>query len=180
MTRFSMTQRFVLMTVATAAIVIASPLNQIPMIGSLFNGAVAIAQNAQRPDVKLSLVAERRDGEDWKAGNAQAASPGEVLRYRLKGKNQGKAPANNFTLTQKIPARTSYVANSAVGNAEITYSIDSGKNFTKQPMIPVKTPEGKTEMRPAPAESYTNVRWRWNESIAPGSDIAASYQVRIR
>jgi uncharacterized repeat protein (TIGR01451 family) len=180
MARFSLTSRFALTVVSAAAVALSGPLNQMPIIGSLFNDAVAIAQNAQRPDVKLSLIAERRSGEEWQAGNAQAANPGEVLRYRLKGTNQGKAAAKNFTLTQKIPARTSYVANSAVGNAEITYSIDNGKSFTKQPLIQVKTADGKTEMRPAPAESYTNVRWRWNEPIAPGSDIAAFYQVRIR
>ncbi len=180
MARFPLTSRFALTVVSAAAVSLSGPLNQMPIIGSLFNDAVAIAQNAQRPDVKLSLIAERRSGEEWQAGNAQAANPGEVLRYRLKGKNQGKAAAKNFTLNQKIPARTSYVANSAVGNAEITYSIDNGKSFSRQPMIPVKTADGKTEMRPAPAESYTNVRWRWNESIAPGSDIAAFYQVRIR
>lgn len=180
MTRFSLTSRFALIVVSAAAIALSGPLNQMPIIGSLFNDAVAIAQNAQRPYVKLSLIAERRNGEDWQAGNSQSANPGEVLRYRINGKNQGKAAAKNFTLNQKIPARTSYVANSAVGNAEITYSIDNAKSFTKQPMIPVKTADGKTEMRPAPAESYTNVRWRWNESIAPGSDITAFYQVRIR
>jgi uncharacterized repeat protein (TIGR01451 family) len=179
-TRFSTKQRFVLTTAATIAIVLSAPLNQMPIIGTMFNDAVAIAQNAQRPDVKLSLTAERRKGEDWYAGNAQSANPGEILRYRLKGKNQGRVAANKFTLTQKIPARTSYVANSAVGNAEISYSVDNGKSFTRQPMIPVKTADGKTEMRPAPAEAYTNVRWRWNDSIAPGAEVSASYQVRIR
>ncbi len=180
MTRFSLSSRFTLIAMGAAAIALSGSLNQMPVLGSLFNNAVAIAQNAQRPDVKLSLVVERRKDENWQSINAQSANPGEVLRYRLQGKNQGKIAAKNFTLSQKIPARTVYVANSAVGNAEITYSIDQGKSFTPQPMIPVKTAEGKTEMRPAPAEAYTNVRWRWNNSIAPGSEVSASYQVRIR
>lgn len=180
MSRFSVTQRFALTAIATTAIALSGSLNHMPVLGSLFNDAVAIAQNAQRPDVKLSLVAERRNGENWQSINTQSTNPGEVIRYRLQGKNQGKSAAKNFTLTQKIPAKTVYVAKSAVGNAEITYSIDNGKSFTRQPMIPVKTAEGKTEMRPAPAETYTNVRWRWNNAIAPGADISASYQVRIR
>jgi uncharacterized repeat protein (TIGR01451 family) len=179
--RFSTaTKRFALVAVTTSAIVIAAPLHQIPVIGRVFDAAVAIAQNAQRPDVKLNLIVERRDGDSWQGGSINSATPGDVLRYNLKGKNQGNRAANNFTLTQAIPSRTTYVAQSATGNAQIIYSIDKGKNYSAQPMIMTKRADGTTESRPAPAESYTHVRWKFQNAIEPGANVSAFYQVRVR
>ncbi len=181
MNRFSTTtKRFVLLTVTTGAIALMAPMHQIPVLGQMFDATVAIAQNAQRPDVKLNLAVERRDGESWQSGSIDNARPGDVLRYNLKGKNQGKAVANNFTLTQVIPSRTTYVAQSATGNAQITFSIDKGKTYSAQPMIMTKRADGTTESRPAPAESYTHVRWKFQNAIEPGANVSAFYQVRIR
>jgi uncharacterized repeat protein (TIGR01451 family) len=149
-------------------------------LGQAFDAAIAIAQNAQRPDVKLNLIAERRDGESWQGGSLNNARPGDVLRYSLKGKNQGNRAASNFTLTQPIPNRTVYVAQSATGTAQITYSIDKGKTYSAQPMIQVKRADGSLESRPAPAESYTHVRWKFQNAIEPGANVSAFYQVRVR
>lgn len=181
MNRFStVTKRFALIAVTTGAIALAAPLHQIPVIGQVFDAAIAIAQNAQRPDVKLNLTVERRDGEEWKGGSINNARPGDVLRYNLKGKNQGNLAANNFTLTQVIPNRTTYVAQSATGNAQIIFSIDKGKTYSTQPMIPVKRADGSFENRPAPAEAYTHVRWKFQNAIEPNANVSAFYQVRVR
>jgi uncharacterized repeat protein (TIGR01451 family) len=179
--RFSKTTtRFALVTVMTGAIALAAPLNQIPVIGQAFDAAVAIAQKAQRPDVKLNLIAERRNGDSWQGGSLNDARPGDVLRYSLKGKNQGNRAATNFSLTQPVPKGTVYVAKSATGNAAVLYSIDGGKNYSAQPMIQVKRADGTTESRPAPTESYTHVRWKFQNAIEPGADTVVSYQVRVR
>jgi uncharacterized repeat protein (TIGR01451 family) len=179
--RFSKTtKRFALVTVMAGAIALSAPLNQIPVIGQAFDAAIAIAQNAQRPDVKLNLMVERRDGDEWQSGSINNARPGDVLRYNLKGKNQGNRAANNFTLTQVIPSRTTYVAQSATGNAQITFSIDKGKTYSPQPMIVTKRADGTTESRPAPAETYTHVRWKFQNTIEPGANVSAFYQVRVR
>ena len=181
MTRFSAsTKRFALAAIATTMIAITAPMHQVPVIGQAFDEAIALAQNVQRPDVKLNLTAERRDGESWQGGNLNSAQPGDVLRYGIKGKNQGKRAATNFTLTQPIPSRTVYVAQSATGNAQIVYSIDQGKTYSAQPMIQVKRADGTVESRPAPAESYTNVRWQFKNAIEPGANVSAYYQVRVR
>jgi uncharacterized repeat protein (TIGR01451 family) len=179
--RFSNTaKRFALVTVMTGAIALAAPLNQIPVIGQAFDAAVAIAKNAQRPDIKLNLIAERRNGDSWQGGNLNDARPGDVLRYSLKGKNQGNRAATNFSLTQPVPKGTVFVAKSATGNAQVLYSIDGGKNYSAQPMIQVKRADGTMESRPAPTESYTHVRWKFQNSIEPGADTVVSYQVRVR
>jgi uncharacterized repeat protein (TIGR01451 family) len=179
--RFSTaTTQFTLVAVMTGAIVLTAPLHKFPVLGKAFDEAIAIAQNAQRPDVKLNLAVERRDGESWQGGNLDSARPGDVLRYNVKGKNQGNRAATNFTLTQPVPSRTSYVAQSATGNAQITFSIDKGKTYSTQPMIQVKRADGSLESRPAPAESYTHVRWKFQNAIEPGANVSAFYQVRVR
>lgn len=181
MTRFSTaTQRFILTAVMTSAIVISSPFHQIPFIGQSVDASIALAQNVQRPDVKLNLAVERRDGESWQGGSLNNARPGDVLRYALKGKNQGSRAATNFTLTQPIPSRTVYVPQSATGSAQVTYSIDQGKTYSPQPMIQVKRADGSIESRPAPVESYTHVRWKFQNAIEPGANVSAFYQVRVR
>lgn len=181
MTRFSTsTKRFAIIAIATSAIALTAPLNKLPVLGQAFDAAIALAQNVQRPDVKLNLTVERRDGESWQGGNLRNAQPGDVLRYGVKGKNQGNRAATNFTLTQPIPNRTVYVAQSATGNAQIAYSLDQGKSYSAQPMIQVKLADGTVESRPAPAESYTNVRWQFKNTIEPGANVSAFYQVRVR
>ncbi len=169
-----------LIAATTGAIALTAPLHKLPVLGQAFDASIAIAQNAQRPDVKLNLTVERRDGESWQGGNLNQARPGDVLRYSLKGKNQGNRAATNFTLTQPIPTRTAYVAQSATGNAQITYSIDKGKTYSPQPMIQVKRADGSVESRPAPAESYTHVRWKFQNAIGTGASVSAFYQVRVR
>ena len=181
MNRFSTsTKRLAWVAMAASVIAISAPLNQIPVIGQVFDAAVAIAQNAQRPDVKLNLIAERRNGDSWQGSSLNDARPGDVLRYSLKGKNQGNRAATNFALTQPVPKGTVYVAKSATGKAQVLYSIDSGKTYSAQPMIQVKRADGTTESRPAPAESYTHVRWKFQNAIEPGADTSVSYQVRVR
>jgi uncharacterized repeat protein (TIGR01451 family) len=179
--RFStVTKQFALLLVTTGAIALTVPFTTLPVFGQAFDSAIALAQNAQRPDVKLNLIAERRDGESWQGGSLNNARPGDVLRYSLKGKNHGSRAASNFTLTQPIPNRTVYVAQSATGNAQITYSIDKGKTYSAQPVIQVMRADGSLESRPAPAESYTHVRWKFQTAIEPGANVSAFYQVRVR
>jgi uncharacterized repeat protein (TIGR01451 family) len=174
------TKRFALVVVTTGAIALTAPLHKLPVFGQAFDAAIAIAQNAKRADVKLNLTVERRNGDSWQGGGLNQARPGEVLRYSLKGKNQGNRAATNLTLTQPIPKRTSYVAQSATGTAQITFSIDQGKSYSAQPMIQVKRADGSMESRPAPAESYTHVRWKFQNAIEPGASVSAFYQVRVR
>jgi uncharacterized repeat protein (TIGR01451 family) len=180
-TRFSPAmKRFSLVILTASAIALVAPMHKLPILGQIFDTAIVLAKNIQRPDVKLNLAVERRDGDSWQGGNLNNAQPGDVLRYSLKGKNQGNRAATNFMLTQPIPRRTSYVAQSATGNAQVTYSIDQGNNYSAQPMIQVKRADGSVESRPAPAESYTHVRWKFPNAIEPGANVSAFYQVRVR
>lgn len=177
---------------STLALVLAAPIGHAAFFSQGFFGGSAIAQNAQRPDVRLQLVAEKRlvarnsQGQEqvtWQAiGGQNSARPGDVLRYSLIGNNQGNRAARKFALTQPVPKGTVYVMNSAAKGkgAELIYSIDGGKSFVANPTVPVRTASGKVENRPAPAESYTHIRWQWGGELAPGGNVNVAYQVRVR
>ena len=152
----------------------------------------AIAQNVAQPKIDLSLGAQKQVVEKdtqgkqkvtWKTlqGNVQVA-PGDVIRYTLTGQNKGARPATNLTLNQPIPRQMVYVLTSATANngATTTYSIDSGKTYVANPTVQVKLPNGKTETRPAPAEMYTNIRFKFTQPIKPNAVVNASYEAKVR
>jgi uncharacterized repeat protein (TIGR01451 family) len=106
------------------------------------------------------------------------------MRYVVTSTNVSDRAISNLVVTQPIPQRTIYVLNSATlgiaGNVEVTYSIDGGKTFVAQPTIQVKQPDGTVETRPAPAETYTHVRWKFPEALNPAVALNSSYQVKVR
>lgn len=151
-----------------------------------------LAQNpVKKPQVNLNLVAYKRvlqknaQGQEvitWKAleKNAQVQS-GEVIRFTVTGKNIGNSPAKNFALTQPIPRGMVYQLSSAtsLANATLTYSIDRGRTFVAKPTIKV-TSNGKTVERPAPAESYTHIRWSLSSQLEPNSSLQAAYLLKVK
>lgn len=166
---------------------------EMPVLANLRQAGEAIAQNIQRqPQVALSLGAEKKiirnqQGKQqvsWQTlqGNV-TVQPGDMLRYIVTGKNNSDRPVNNLVFTQPIPKQTTYVLNSVTvknNTAKVTYSIDNGKSFVEKPLVQVKLPNGKIVTRPAPAELYTHVRWKFGQSITPQAVVNATYQVRVR
>lgn len=167
--------------------------SEMPVLANLRQAGVAIAQNIQRqPQIALSLGAEKKiirnqQGKQqvaWQTlqGNV-TVQPGDVLRYIVTGKNNSDRSVNNLVVTQPIPRQTTYVLNSATvknNTAKVTYSIDNGKNFVEKPLVRVKLRDGKIVNRPAPAELYTHVRWKFGQAISPKAVVNATYQVRVR
>jgi hypothetical protein len=98
------------------------------------------------------------------------------------GQNAGQSAAKKLVVTQPVPKQMTYQIGSAQATnaANATYSIDNGKSFVVQPMVQVKLADGKSEMRPAPAEAYTHVRWQFGQAINPASQVKASYEVQVR
>ncbi|MGC1247269.1 MAG: hypothetical protein WA865_13730, partial [Spirulinaceae cyanobacterium] len=107
--------------------------------------------------------------------------PGDVLRYTVSGENTGDATANDFVITQPIPTQTIFVLDSADSSnvATITYSIDNGATFSTEPTIQVDN-NGTIIEQPAPAESYTHIRWSFEQAIVAQEQVQASYQVSIK
>lgn len=169
-------------------------ISEMPVLANLREAGAAIAQNIQRqPQVQLRLGAEKKILQKDQQGKQQitwqtlqgnvVVQPGDVIRYIVTGKNDSDRSVRNLVFTQPIPQQTTYVLNSVTvknSGTKITYSIDNGKSFVEKPTVRVKLPDGKVETRPAPAELYTHVRWKFIESISPATPVNATYQVKVR
>jgi uncharacterized repeat protein (TIGR01451 family) len=171
---------------------------EMPLIANMREAGAAYAQNVQpqtqqQSQVQLSLGVQKKivqkdqEGKEkvsWQELKGKAVvQPGDVIRYTVSGKNSSDRAVNNLVVTQPIPKQTAYMLNSAAvknKGAKITYSIDNGKSFVEKPTVQVKLPNGKVETRPAPAELYTHLRWKFEQSIAPATPVNATYQVKIR
>ena len=167
---------------------------QIPVVANIFEGGAAIAQNAaKKGQVQLRLGVEKKivktvNGEQkvsWVPLEGEAkVQPGDVLRYRVTGGNNGEKAVKNLAIKQPIPKGMEYVLNSATVNekagAKITYSIDGGQTFVENPTIEVKLENGEVETRPAPASAYTHARWKFGESVAAQATVEGTFKVMVR
>lgn len=148
-----------------------------------------LAQTPIKP-VQLRLQAEKqtiitdetgKQNTTWQTLPASAVvQPGDIIRYTLRGENSTTSPVNNFVLTQPIPQKTVYILNSAIGTeAKITYSIDNAKTYLANPTIQETLPDGTIEIKPAPAEAYTHIRWEFTKPVNP-AEINATYQIKVK
>jgi uncharacterized repeat protein (TIGR01451 family) len=174
------------------AVIVAFPLvKSAPGFAQLHQVAQAIAQQIQRPEVKLVLQAEKqvqtldeqgRIKLSWQTLTEGATvQPGDTLRYTLASANEGALPAQDLVITQPIAPQMKYVLGSAGGNSEAqkTYSIDNGQTFAQTPMVEVTLPDGTIELQPAPAEAYTHLRWQF-ETVEIDVAVQVNYQVLVK
>ena len=107
--------------------------------------------------------------------------PGDVIRYRLTASNVGTDPARNTELVDPIPAGTEYVIGSARGDGmQLLFSIDGGRTFAPQPVrYQVHTAAGERRELAAEPQMYTHVKWHCPNSIPPGNELEASFEVRV-
>jgi uncharacterized repeat protein (TIGR01451 family) len=173
------------------AIAVAIPfVSGTPVLAELQQAGSSIVKNILAPKVKLNLGAEKKvisvDAQgkqqiSWKALDGSAVQPGDVLRYTLVSENAGDKSAKDLKLTQPIPAQTLYTLDSAKANgAKLTYSIDGGKTFVEKPLVTVKLANGQEVQKPAPASSYTHIRWDYSNSLAPLATVRAAYEVAVK
>jgi uncharacterized repeat protein (TIGR01451 family) len=178
--------------IGTLGLIVALPLiSQTPVQASFPQVKEIIAQASPKPAVKLNLAAAKKlivvtEGEQpvvkWEnLEDGVVVNPGDVLRYTVSSANPSAGVAKNLTITQPIPEKMIYELNTATSKtkAEVAYSIDNGQTFVAKPTIKVKSQDGKTIEQPAPAETYTHIRWKFG-SLAPAADIAAMYEVKVQ
>lgn len=179
---------------AVALIAGAAFSSQIPVVANVFEGGAAIAQNAKKSQVQLRLEAAKKVVQKDAQGNPKVSwqglndgarvQPGDVLRYSVTGANNGNKAVKNLAINQPIPSGMTYVLNSATVNsnagAKITYSIDNGKTYVKNPTVQVKLPNGEVETRPAPDTAYTHIRWKFGDSVPAKAAVEGTYQVKVR
>ena len=178
--------------IGTLGLIVALPLiNQTPVRASFPQISQLIAQASQKPTIELNLTAAKKkivvtQGKQqqvkWESLNdGTVVNPGDVLRYTVSGENPGETAAQDLTITQPIPQQMIYELKTATSKnqAEVVYSTDNGKTFVAKPTIKIKTEDGKTIEKPAPAETYTHIRWKFG-SVAPAADITAMYEVKVQ
>jgi len=113
---------------------------------------------------------------------ADEAATGDVLVYTLRATNTGSGPAVGTRIEDPIPNGTVLVVDSvAKDGARIEASLDGGKSWQAFPVtITRKGASGADETVPAPADSYTTLRWTLNAPLQPGDGQDVSFKVRIR
>jgi uncharacterized repeat protein (TIGR01451 family) len=186
-----MTRRYVAFGLGLAAALAMIPVDGKPAAARFFQQGVSIAQSLNQPKVELRMIAKQKKVERDAQGKEQVSwneikqdttvKKGTVLRFQVVGKNTGDRSAEKLVVTQPIPKGTIYSIDSATqNNAQITHSIDGGKTFTADPMVVVTLPDGRTGLKPAPADAYSHVRWTFGGAIAPQSGVEVSYDVSVR
>jgi uncharacterized repeat protein (TIGR01451 family) len=146
----------------------------------------AFAQEKPNVVLKLSVQKEglvKDQGGKWRTEWQEVDNfqPGELLKYNITYKNEGKVEARNFVIVDPIPEGTTYVANGAEGkNAEITFSVD-GKNFQVPPMLKYTVKQGSQEQELfATPEMYRHIKWRLTKAVAPGESGVVSFKVKVK
>ncbi len=105
---------------------------------------------------------------------AEEVAPGNEVRYILDFANDGEAPASNVRLDMPVPAEIELIEGSVeTGNADVTYSVDSGETFSRRGDLTVSV---NGSQRVATAEEITHIRWTFSEAIAPGDAGQISYR----
>lgn len=147
------------------------------------------AQAAEKPNLSLKLSAQKevvvkdekgKTRTEWR--EVKSFEPGEVLKYTLSYKNEGKIEAHAPVIVDPIPANTTYVAGSAEGkNAEITFSLD-GKSFQVPPLLKYTVKAvGTTEQEfSATPEMYSHIRWILTKPVPPGGSGSVSFKVKAK
>ena len=142
-------------------------------------------QAAAAPEVKVNLTGSiqghSKTGAAWVTlQDGSQVAPGERILYKLDLANQGDREARDPMALGPIPAGTAYVPGSATTGSgmRVEYSIDGGKTFAEKPTITVTGRTGSRQIVPAPTNSYTTIRWRWEAPLAAGATADVSYRSR--
>ncbi len=147
------------------------------------NETVSRALNLARPEVKVEISGSvKRDDKNVSLEKAEAVKSGEILDWTINSANEGAGDAKNYRVVGQIPAGTTFVAGSAKGDGapQISYSIDGGKTFSAQPLIEEKQADGTMKKVAAPASMFTQLRFEWEQSLAPQTKLTAAYRVRVK
>jgi uncharacterized repeat protein (TIGR01451 family) len=147
-----------------------------------FSGALAADEDVA---VETELIAEVRETvrvaerETVRFVPATVLSQGQVVYYTVRIVNRSPVYAQSVTVTQRIPANTSYVPGSASGPAaKVSFSTDGGQTFSasdEPPGVGEGVTGGKT-----PASEFTHIRWELVHPLAPGAVALARFQATFQ
>jgi uncharacterized repeat protein (TIGR01451 family) len=135
--------------------------------------------------VETELIAEVREtvrvgeGETVRFVPAKVLSQGQVVYYTVRILNRSPVYAERVTVTQRIPANTSYVAGSASGPAaKVTFSVDGGQTYSESDAPPHL--DAGDQGAKAPVREFTHIRWELAHPLAPGAVALARFQATFQ
>jgi uncharacterized repeat protein (TIGR01451 family) len=184
-------KRVTFASLGAVALVAALPfVGQVSALAPINLSNIAVAQNPQKKGpVQVRLAGEKQvvtkdeQGKEkitWQALSGRVKS-GDVLRYTVIAENKSDRTIKNLAINGPVPRGTLFKLESvqAPSDAQITYSIDGGRNFVASPTISVKLQDGKIENKPAPANAYTHIRVKLPVISAKGK-VQATYETKVR
>ena len=147
---------------------------------------VAGAASAQAPESPRPLVVIAENMSALAAavprgGDQRVLRPGDVVRYRLTFTNTTPDSVRNVQFSDHVPAGLKYVAGSAASDRPdvlIEFSIDGGRSYSPTPEIDV-VENGKKVRRPAPAETYTDVRWTGRGWVRARAQVTSEFRLQL-
>ena len=152
------------------------------------NAGVLRAQNEEKPKLALKITAQKevKTKKDGKSVTEYAAPDntrkGDILLYTIEYKNDGKTEARDASIIDPVSSGTVYILESASGkNSVISYSVDSGNIFQKPPVkIEITKKDGTKELKPAPAERYTHIKWEFKKPIMSGQSGNVKFKAKVK
>jgi uncharacterized repeat protein (TIGR01451 family) len=161
------------------------PFNSMKRLGLILAFMTTLATQAlasEAVELRTQLIAEVRETLDTQQGRpvhrmvpASRLSQGQVVYYTVRITNPTPVFANNVVVSQRVPANTTYMKDSAVGpGAEVEFSLDGGVTFARPEEL--KLDDGTR----APPERYTHIRWRLRNPLAPGAVALARFRAVFR
>ena len=156
-------------------------------VGLALAGGSAAAQEETAPEALVisatihPLEQARPQTSDAIDRDPDRVELGDVVEYRLVFTNITGRPVDNIQFTDPLPEGMHYLQGTAGADREdvdVEFSLDGGTSYSEQPMVEVVV-EGRTELRPASPEVYTNIRWTVHGEVQPDASVTADFQVRF-
>jgi len=107
---------------------------------------------------------------------ARGAAPGDRLTVTLAYRNTGAVPLADLQLANPVPAGLAY-RGPAAGAPEPEVSAD-GRRFAPLGRLVIASPAGGT--RAATADDVTQVRWRLDRPVAPGTGGSLGFRAVVK
>lgn len=150
--------------------------------------AAALLSSAAHADEPLvshlqALVVTSTDDGAEQFTEADRASPGAVIEYRLSYQNTSDETLNGLVVSGPIPEGAAYLSGSSLTESahQFQVSIDSGSTWHVEPLMRTITDtDGVTRQEAVPASEYTSVRWIVQQPLLAQSTQSYRYRVTVQ
>lgn len=130
------------------------------------NSAFAATPLELKSDVFVERQQVGKDGSSTVVlEKPNMVAPGDSLVFVVRYKNVSAVSADNFTVTNPLPAA---VAFNGTSDGQEIVSIDNGQSWGKLATLRVAKSDGST--RPATLTDVTHIKWNLNQTLTAGAE----------